>query len=216
MIVAMMLVAVHARADTEQRARAVLDDQLAAVNDPSALAARLAPDTLVFGNGSFALAGGPNGGAVLATLAASDVLPAIMWQVDGIAAGGDDDATWLVADVTFVHRARLGRSLPRVTRARIVELIAAGRVTAFGFATSTNRSAPGDALANPGSGRLLSFALEGWRDHDVRVVGFLEVRAAAWGFVAADLIVDDRSVRSLVLAIPAMRGEWTVVAKLER
>jgi hypothetical protein len=216
-VLAVMLVASTAHADPEQRARETLAAQLAFVNDPAGLASALGSDAVIFGNGSTALARGPHATAVLATLAASrSGLPVRQSTIDHLVAGGDDHVLWLDAQVTLALRAPVGKLGPSAMTARIAELVVDQRVVAFGFQPSAGATAPGDALARPTSGPLVALALEPWRDRDVRVIGALEMRDAAWGFVAAELTADGHDARALVLAVPAERGTWQVVAQLRQ
>jgi hypothetical protein len=146
-----------------ERARQLLDAQLAALSDPSAFLATLSPDAFVFGNGSFTLARGRHAASVIATLAASPRSPFAVSQTTtlSLSAGGTADVVWWTADVAMQHGGApsvLGEPVEDWTTARIVELAVAtkGRwhVVALAFASTSGASAPGDVLGAPGAGAL--------------------------------------------------------------
>jgi len=163
-----------------QRGRAVVARQLAALDDPAAFVATLAPDALILGNGSFSLASGTNAPEIVRTLSATrSRLPVIHTDVKRLDAGGNADVVWFTADVEIVRgeRAEPGALLPRksgragrdVTTARLTELVAADAgtwsVVALAFQSTPGASAPTDALAAPGTGRLTA-AIASLRDLD--------------------------------------------------
>lgn len=142
------------------RARAVVDAQLAAITDPIAFRALLAPDTLIIGNGSVAVAEHANAAAIVALLGASpSQLPVLETEVTRLDAGGTVDAVWLTADITFLHAVRFGRTVTRdLSSARLTELVVADgagwKVAALAFDSTAGTTAPGDALPAASTGPL--------------------------------------------------------------
>lgn len=95
----------HAEESPAERARAVLEKQLAWVGDSKAFLGTLEPDALILGNGSFTLASGANAAAIIATLGASartkePVRGARLTRID---AGGIENVAWISADVAIVR-----------------------------------------------------------------------------------------------------------------
>lgn len=154
--------AVDAEADpVADRARAILDAQLAAIGDPSAFLATLTSDAVIVGNGSFTLARGNNASAIIATLTAGSDAAALQVQATRIDAGAVDDVLWLSADIVMTHgwrRTRRGGFTRVQTTARLLEVVVADgetwKVVALSFASTSGTTAPGDALAPAGSGAL--------------------------------------------------------------
>jgi hypothetical protein len=210
----------HADASTSQDiAHALIDAQLAAVNDPTAFARLLAPNAVILGNGSFAVAGDSAAQDVLATLGGSPSgLPARWHTVHHFEANGSDRAVWVSADITLYQRGRLGKLSPLWTNVHLIELVVARgahwQVVALGFASTSGATAQGDVMGAPGSGPLTPLVLESWRDRDPRLVGAVEASDAGWGFVAAELTVDEHRVAVLAFALPDERGRWEIASQL--
>ncbi len=127
----------------EKTALAVLEQQVIAVRTPRGLLAALSPDTVVLGNGSFALASDRNAPAVAQTISR---LPIIQTFITRFSAGSRGDVLWIDADVTFADGGGCGAST-----ARIVELGALERgrwhPLAVAFTSTSGLAAAGDELA---------------------------------------------------------------------
>ena len=201
--------------------RALLDAQLAVIDDPAALAKTLAPDAVILGNGSFTLARGDHAPAILATLAASrSHLPALQTSVTRFASGASQKVEWLDAEIAMAHSVVVPRRrVIDVTRARIVELAVqtggAWRVVAIAFASSSGLGAASDALGPADTGPLVKILATRL---GAKVTAAVEVHGEGWGIVAGDVTTIPRAWweparddRVLLLALGDRAG-WNVVA----
>lgn len=140
-------------ADPASIARVLVTNQLAAVHSPQAFIATLAPNAVILGNGSFAIANSSNAPAVVSTMLRGRLAQSFLNQVD---AGGSGNALWLSADVIFVDENGCGG-----TDARLVELAVADRdrwsIVAVSFTSSSGLTAPGDILDHPHRGPLTKY-----------------------------------------------------------
>jgi hypothetical protein len=224
---------VHAET-AEETARAGLEAQLAALGDPRAFVATLAPDTLIIGNGSFALAGAPSALPIVGAFLPSRALgPVGVAKVTRLTADATDRAIWLDADVALgtMQVRRYGSVMVPVATAHVVELVVADgaswKVAALAYSSPLCLRAPGDTLGAPGNGALTKLLAspwlfhEDWRYRDARVERAIEVRGDGWGFAAGDVAIggDPHAwwekgllVHALVVAIPDRDGKWQVVA----
>jgi hypothetical protein len=229
-VVAVLLAASTSRAATPaERAATVLSAQLSVVTDPRALVATLAPDAVILGNGSVALARGPEAEAIAATLVGD--VPVMSASIARLDASGTNDAVWLTADVTLLRSGPRGRRGAWATSERIVELIAhrgaSWQVVAFAFASSTRKQAASAVLPVPGGGPLASWLAspgvyrDEWKDRTARVAGALEVHGDGWGFALGDVTIDRDAhawwkdahrVCALVIGVPKRGANWQVVA----
>jgi hypothetical protein len=229
-VFAVLGTAATSHADTpEDRARNVLTMQLTAIADPHALVATLSPDAVIFGNGSVALAHGPDAEAIAATLAGD--APVVWTSILRLDAAGTVDAVWWTADVRLMRRAPQGRRSGWITNERIVELLVADgpswRVAVFAFASSSQQRAPSATLAAAGDGPLTkALAQPGMYDDDwkyrrARVERAIETHGGGWGFALADVAIDQdehawwkhaQRLRALAIAVPDRDAKWRVVA----
>jgi hypothetical protein len=142
-----------AHADPASIARTLVSNQLAALRSPQAFIATLAPNAMILGNGSFAIASSSNATAVVSTLLRGPVTQTVLNRVD---AGGSGSAVWLSAELIFIDASGCGG-----TDARLVELAVADRdrwsVVAVSFTSNSGLTAPTDVLARPRPGPLTTY-----------------------------------------------------------
>lgn len=152
-LLAALVVSSTAHADPASIARAIVVDQLGALHAPQAFIATLAPNAVILGNGSFALASSSNAPAVVATMMRPPLTQTFVNSVD---AGEADGALWFSANVIFADASGCGG-----TDARLVELAVVDHdrwsVVAVSFASTSELTAPGDVLDRPHPGPLTSY-----------------------------------------------------------
>ena len=140
-----------AHADPASIARALVVNQLAAAHSPQAFIATLAPNAVILGNGSFAVANSSNAPEVVSTMLRRRLITQTF--VNQVDAGGSGNALWFSADVIFIDDNGCGG-----TDARLVELAVADHdrwnIVAVSFTSSSGLTAPGDILDRPHAGPL--------------------------------------------------------------